>query len=462
MAVTAAGTRPCAPAITSRLDGRAGGRLQSSETSSLEFSSIVVLNVLFVAMAVFFLRSPGTSDVDLMLKWTTILQEQGLVDGYAGLGFYPPLASVFLVLVAKLAAWLQWSPLLGFKIGVFVLWALTLGIAGLFRSKTLLILVNGVTALSALPLGYLDILFGAPLLLSFYFLRRARPGGTGLAVPIASALFTLSVFCKWQPLMLAPFFFAYASMLSFERGTARVWAKRLLMHVVLPATFVMIPIFAVFGRSVIDAFVLGTEQAAISGYALNLGWIGTYLLHLWFPARFGAVAAEGFFEIIWWSPHLIRWLTILIFSTTYGATLLAYVLSPRQLVDCFVYGAVGFLAYVTLAPAVHENHLFAGVLTLATAAALYPSRRLLWTAALWILLANLNLVTFYGLDGQGLGALSFESVGVPTTVLLSAVEVVAFGVLFYHLVCVPLWARAGGELDTRQGARLVPTASPKS
>jgi hypothetical protein len=107
---------------------------------------------------------------------------------------------------------------------------------------------------------------------------------------------------------------------------------------------------------------------------------------------------------------------------------------------------LGYLAYFTFNTGVHENHLFLATILATAAAALSPDKRL--RAVLIVAISNLNLITFYGLTGNGLA--SNPVVWMDVTLLFSAVNVVLFLFLWGDLV---LRAGDGSKFGFREPER---------
>src|SRR5262249_40600305 len=83
---------------------------------------------------------------------------------------------------------------------------------------------------------------------------------------------------------------------------------------------------------------------------------------------------------------------------------------------------LGYLAYFTFNVGVHENHLFLPIILGLFLAA--QNRSYLPLALATALIANLNLLVFYGIDGKGL---PFDRVvGIDLSVVLAVLEVVFF------------------------------------
>jgi hypothetical protein len=324
-----------------------------------------------------------------------LLAERGLRDGFAlhG-GIYPP--GTFLWLYAVVQA----APLLG--VGHFLALKLSLAFAVALTSLLLLFWTRDLTlalacfvslALNAVALGYTDAHFAPPLLLSLLALQRGRRAVSG-------ALLAASFLVKWQPLILAPFFVlfvaadgdrslrpALARLLAFGAGGLGVVALAL----------------AAFGSGVFATLRDALTHAYLSGNALNVNWIYTWMLHVLRPEEFGPLAL---------GPAALRHERLLI------ATADPLLILPQRLLfaACYVYGlsrlarpgagfadfvraaALGFLAYCMLATGVHENHFFAALLLLALLAGLERASWPLFVA--WAVAANLNLWTFYGLRGR--------------------------------------------------------------
>ena len=386
------------------------------------FAQYVSLGILITIVTLCFLRSPGSKDVyDWFLPWVRNAETKGLASGYeANRGFYPPFHAIILLCVAKTGQFLRITHFLAFKLSVVLFLFLTsLAFLAWTRSWHLTIALHLSLLLCSVGLGYTDIYFAPTLILSLWALKKGRR--TTFMI-----LYCVSCLIKWQPLIIAPFVLVHFLEIKDIRRWRKIKVWALARTAALPA--VMIAAFAllVFGREVLVSFVRGLTDPHLSGNALNLHWILTYVLHLFYPEKFGGLI-NGVSRCIAMQRGL--WITILtklLFVIPYGALLVSYFRRDKTFEGLLWYSLVGYWAYFILNTGVHENHLFLPCVFSVICAWLNRSHVQVMIALL--IMSNINLFVFYGADGRGL---SFgRVVGVDVTLLLALFNVIFFGVVF--------------------------------
>jgi hypothetical protein len=215
------------------------------------------------------------------------------------------------------------------------------------------------------------------------------------------------------------------------------------MSVLLPAGIVGGIALAVFGGPVIDSLRRAVSNHFLSGYALNFCWIVTHWIRAIKPAAFGGLNS-GQADLIITSNLRYTLLPKLLFVAFYVWAWVASVRQPKSFGRLLRFSLVGYLAYFTFNTGVHENHLFLAVIV---AVALYAEEgaRHLSTAVAVALLANINLILFYGFDGTGY---HFSRVlfGADLALVLSIVAVV-----FFLAVFVDALARSGAGSEPLPG-----------
>src|ERR1700674_5405714 len=404
------------------------------------FAVVILLEILF---ALLLLRSPGTTDVTLFLEeWVVGISQRGLVGAYRFGADYPPLFVVILFLVGKIAAVCSIDIFLTYKISLvaallcttlcFWAWTLDAALTGLLAFS---LYFNGVA------LGYIDTYFASTLILSLWALQRKK-------IALFSALFAVSCFIKWQPLIIAPFLVLHAVSIPPENSpSARALAKRL-FHLVAPALVGILGFAMIFGYSAMAASLRRSLQhALLSGNALNFNWLITYFLRLFCPEQYGAIT-NGVVELVkidlsWGWVGAIR----LVFIFFYLGALWRSFKMRASFAGAIECSLVGYLSYFMFNIGVHENHLFLATILAAVAAGLAPDKRL--RAVLIVGMSNLNLIAFYRFTGS---PLTFSPVvGVDVSIIFAAVNVLLF--LFF-------WS----DLVLRGGARqaIAPEAIPRS
>ena len=159
----------------------------------------------------------------------------------------------------------------------------------------------------------------------------------------------------------------------------------------------------VFGPTLVLTLRDALTHAYLSGNALNVNWIYTWLLHVLRPETFGPLAT---------GPAALRHETLLIatadpllilpqrlvFAGLYVYCLARLARAGSSFADFVASAAFAFLSYCMLATGVHENHFFLALVLLALLAGLQADKWPLFVA--WAVAANLNLWVFYGLRGR--------------------------------------------------------------
>lgn len=311
-------------------------------------------------------RMPGTDDIDLFwLPWMEAAVRSGIVDGYRELSNdYPPGTLALLYLARKLA----WSlsdretlKLLAATAQLLAGWCFLWG----SRSTGLTAAFVASTMLSASALGYLDILYAPPLLVALFAAARGRPSLSILA-------FALSCSIKWQPALLFPFL----AIQWFRHYRLQAWRGALPTMLALVGLLLLLAIG--FWPTIFEAFLQVANHPHWSGNALNLPWLiqivaghppeAAYILQA------GRIPLKAAFFLVY---------------------IALFVFALRR--DALTGGCLAFAAYFVLNPGVHENHLFVPMLVGLTAWAM--GERFAFPAITLSVLANVNLLVFYGVSG---------------------------------------------------------------
>lgn len=360
-------------------------------TSRLPALAPLAALVVLSALGFYFVRLPGTEDVSVFwLPWTNLILEQGLVRGYAlAQSDYPPGAFLFLRAVAGLALPLGIGTTLALKSALALCAFLNAAILYLWRRQfwpsaafALALLLSGAA------LGYLDVVWLPPLLLCLWALSTGR-------LVAAGACFAVSVFIKWQPIILAPFLALQIGRL--HRRSAAGWRDRLRDpgRFALGAALVSAPMLLAFPPAeILRAFTRAGEHPGLSYQALNVNWI---IQHIHYHSA--GHAGSGLLPFLQGLPMpLIVW-PRRVFYLLFAILLGLQAWRGRDFPDFLWFALTGFLTYCTVNNGVHENHLFL-VMALAFVIAAGPGSRAWLPAAFAALTANVNLFVFYGLAGD--------------------------------------------------------------
>jgi hypothetical protein len=340
------------------------------------------------------LNARGTSDVPALGRWVDHLREQGLVAGFASLNeLYPPLSlallhglySLGLPLGIGVETVIKWNSAVCFALSVLIFYAWTRDavVTGLFYLATLL---NGVA------LTYSDSLYTPTLLIALWALSRRR-------LVLFSVCFTLSVFIKWQPLLLAPFVLIYLMDIDTIKQWRRIPFRDIALRVVAPAALITAGVFAYFGPATLEAFSRSFHNNIFSGRALNLSWVITYALRVVSPEVYGELDKGEVDWIIMEDPSVAVYPKLL-FAALFLFCLYRFFRSPKTFETFLLYSFTGFITYFVMNTGVHENHLYIAVIL--AALRVWLNRAYYPMFLTWAIVANLNLVLFYGLDGRGL------------------------------------------------------------
>jgi hypothetical protein len=358
-----------------------------------------------------FTHSPGTTDFEAWQNWVNNAVTHGLVARYACCAVnYPPLAFVILWAAEQVFHPLQVGTFLSVKFSIFLFLILTTFLFWLWtRDLKVTLILYFALLLNSVALGYIDIYFAPGLILSLWMLEERRWVWFSL-------FFALTCLTKWQPLIIGPYILLYVLGIQNVRQVRQVEYTALFGQAVLPAAVVTGLVLVVFGaQPVLGALRTALSAKALSGEALNLNWIVTHFLQLLDAKQFGGLqnGLATYIRTDW--PHnallprdienvaidsyaLLFWIPRLLFWSTYLLALALFFRSEKTFSNLLIFAGLGYLCYFMFNTGVHENHLF---LVAVLAVVLY------WREATWrvnavilLLMTNINLFLFYGVDGQ--------------------------------------------------------------
>lgn len=340
-------------------------------------------------------NSGGTTDVQVWMRWLGEVDTRGLREGYAAsFTDYPPLSLTLLYAVAQVARFLGIEAAACLKASLFLFWCLS-GIAfwAWTRSAAMVLLLQLSILLNSVAMGYLDVWYTPTLILALWALQERRHA-------LFSVLFGLSCLVKWQPLILAPVLFLHVAREHGFGTTAGTRWTALGRTVALPAAAIAAVLLLAFGTEWLVAFRRALNHPFLSGNALNFNWVILHGLQKWLPKALGGLVG-GYGTVV--QTRDLRYLLppTLLFFALYGMILWQFWRRGRSYEAALRYALTGYLAYFMFKSGVHENHLYVAVIAAAALAA--QARAETWTLVTWSLVANVNLVLFYGLDGSGLG-----------------------------------------------------------
>jgi hypothetical protein len=389
-----------------------------SDARDWSWSGIGLL-LLVNLIAVSFFFSPGTGDVSIWETWMRAISSYGLIGSFAHTGTdYPPLALVILSGVVRVAELFGTTQFLILKCSLLLfLFATSAWFYWFTRSLLLTASLELSLILNSVALGYLDIFFAPFLIAGFFLLQRQR-------LSIGFLFYAISCAIKWQPLIIAPFVCLFVISAGRASATGRARIKTQLAPFALTLLVLLIPVFAVFGvPAVLDSFKRAlTYHKFLSGYALNLGWIQTWALHLLNPDKYGGLLEGGAIDAVIVRDPLVVWPNKVLFYLSYAAIFFAFVRQTKTFERLIIYSTLGYMAYFSFNTGVHENHLFL-VCCLAWMLVFFERGQLLRCISL-TLAANANLFLFFGAFGQRLNPVI---AGVDITLVFAVANICLFG-----------------------------------
>jgi hypothetical protein len=379
--------------------------------------STIGLLMLVNLIALSFFFSPGTGDVSIWGTWMREIGSYGLIGGFAHTGTdYPPFAFIILGAIVRSAEAFGTSQFLVLKCSLLVFLLVATGCFYWFaRDIVLTAALEFSLILNGVALGYLDIYFAPFLIAAFFLLQRRHLNAGFLCYVISCAI-------KWQPIIIAPFICLYVLSAAKDCAVGSARIKAQLAPFGLAVLLVVIPILAFFGLpAVFDSFKRAlTYHKFLSGYALNLPWIESWVLHLVNPEKYEPLL-NGAIEAMIVRDPLIVWPNKILFYLNYAVILFAFARQTKTFQRLIVYSMLGYLAYFSFNTGVHENHLFliccfAWILVFCEPGQLVRSINL-------SLAANANLFLFFGTFGQRLNPVI---AGIDITLLFAVANLCLF------------------------------------
>ncbi|MBP8996893.1 MAG: hypothetical protein KBG10_01260 [Anaerolineaceae bacterium] len=392
---------------------------------------IVFLFLMIFLLTLFLIPTPGTGNMDTWVRWANDANQMGLVENYhINHDTYPPLTTVILVGAAKLSQtfgiWIYTAIKLTI---VFFLMASSALFWGMTRNALLTAALHLSMLIMSVGLGHLDVFFAPFLIASLWALKKDR-------LVLFSITFCLAFFTKWQPLIIAPFLALYVFNISRLRDWKQIKFARILKEVVLPVVLVFIFFFVIFGfQPILTAFTVASDHHYLSGNALNINWIITHFLHVFQPDQYGPLV-NGQATLIKGPPETVKLYPKLLFFLVYLITLVMFFRRHKTFENLLLFSLLGYWAYFTLNTGVHENHLFIGMILAILLA--WQNRKHLLTMLMVIMIENINLIVFNGLDGVE-NEFSRVVSGVDTALLIAIFNVLTFAAywVFYTFLQTP-------------------------
>jgi len=400
--------------------------LPHSRTSLIALASLLLLALLLAAL-------PGTTDVNVWKMWVDALNRLGFVQGFTegeGHILQPPLGMLLLMLAHNVAPWLRlpdhiW-PAAGLTSFDLSLWlALVASMMAVFhmtRNAWLAVVIVAAFLLNGVVYGYFDIYCVPFWLLGMHAITEDKVGR-------AAFLMLVAVLIKWQFLVFVPFVGLYFLRGLFQSPMEfRTIARRAMPY--LPAVLLLAATLLLLGRGSMLSLARGAAHDTLSGYAMNLGWILTWAMHVVWPDSYGPLQ-DGYIEVIRTRDTRVLGLLKVLFYSSFALALWRQWRAPSTPENLWRFMLAGYLAYFLFNKGAHENHLVPTMLVAGYMA---------WREAKWIPVAivfvaftNLNMFFFYGLDGVDRGTLRVVW-GIDGSLPLAMMYVVVVGLIYLKML----------------------------
>jgi hypothetical protein len=337
------------------------------------------------------INSPGTIDMHTWARWTQDYLNHGPIAGYAhNKTDYPPLMVFIFYIFAKGFALFGLNSFIAIKIAIlfFALLASTL-VFYWTKNYALTALFHLSFIINSVCLGYADIILASFLIFALIQLHRGK-------LVLFAFTFSLAIFIKWQTLIISPFLVLYIFFHNRKNQSALL---QNLKETLIPFLLVSSAIIVTFGfNPVYSAFSWAFHHIWLSGYALNIHWVLTFLYQAFNPEVFGGLN-RGEISYIGTNHIPLPFLFAKgIFAAGFCYTLFIFMRVKNSFENLLIFSLAGYLLYFTFNTGVHENHLFLALLLAVLLTAINASYLSL---TVFIALAmNINMLFFYGLDGR--------------------------------------------------------------
>jgi hypothetical protein len=174
----------------------------------------------------------------------------------------------------------------------------------------------------------------------------------------------------------------------------------------------------------------GAAHDTLSGYAMNLGWILTWAMHVVWPDSYGPLQ-EGYIKVIRTQDTRVLGMLKVLFYLFFALALWRQWRAPSTPENLWRCMLAGYLAYFLFNKGAHENHLVPTMLVAGYMA--WREAKWLPVAIAFAVLTNLNMFFFYGLDGLDRGDARVVW-GIDSSLPLAVVYVVVVGLIYLKLL----------------------------
>tara|TARA_S200000501_G_C20785136_1_gene726830 strand:+ start:1 stop:1254 length:1254 start_codon:yes stop_codon:yes gene_type:complete len=351
---------------------------------------LVLLSLMLSVFSLTFLHSRGTHDRITWEHWAEKSNNFGFIKAYEmnSSHSYPPLSFVILDFVGKVSKIFKIELFGGIKISITLFLFLTSICFFYFTKDIYLSLILHLSLLlNSISLGYIDVYFAPFLILALYFLKNNN-------FNIFSIFFSISIFIKWQPIILIPFIILYLMKINTLKNQ---WFY---INILSPIVFISTTIIIIFGLfPIMNTLIAATSHNLLSGNALNFNWILTHFLRLFNPSYYGGfidgkctyIIATSIKEVI-----VSRFIFISLFVTA----MVSFWNKKSSFENFLLFSILGYWSYFTFNIGVHENHLF--IVNILSLLLYSVNKNYLSLAITLTLMSNINMFLFYGIDGSGL------------------------------------------------------------
>src|SRR4051794_30540713 len=159
---------------------------------SFDLAIGALLLVLTVILSIMMIKSPGTGDVQIVLNWTDILYQNGLINGYSKITEYPPISHAILYLARAFGEMVGLGPFMSLKVTILTFQLLSTALILLLSgSYWIAAAFNASLILSGVGLGYQDVWYAPPLIAAFWAFQEKRN-------VLGTAFFLIASLVKWQ------------------------------------------------------------------------------------------------------------------------------------------------------------------------------------------------------------------------------------------------------------------------
>lgn len=251
---------------------------------------------------------------------------------------------------------------------------------------------------------------------------------------LSGLLMGLTVSIKWQPMILVPlFFFTAFDLKKGVRPALRQTALFVSGFLIIPIiswmlVFIQPNSFITLNRSFLF-FLQGA--AALSGQALNLNWIVTYVMHIF---EYNGVETlqhlEGLNRQIGTTSSPVIFQGFLFYLASFIIFIKYWLYQKKEILYFLSASVMIFFSHFMLNKSAYEKHLFYTVILMLLLYLVRPTKISHKLLILFDVMVAINLVLFYGITGsRDIVALIF---GIDVTVIFASVFLLIYLWILYR------------------------------